>query len=111
MLTIYQYPSVIIPFTTADPSLDPKDTDFLALSEADSINEAKCKTISLIFLDVDTNDISDDPELLAGAPAGLQIVAPKWGDEQLLADVEIIDMALNGKPAGEAASSSGSSKL
>lgn len=53
----------------------------------------------------------DDPELLAGAPAGLQIVAPKWGDEQLLADVEVIDLALNGKPAGEAASSSGAPKL
>ncbi|PVH82426.1 amidase [Cadophora sp. DSE1049] len=88
------YPSVIIPFTTADPALDPKDTDFVALSETDAVNEAKY-----------------DPELLAGAPAGLQIVAPKWGDEQLLADVEVIDLALNGKHAGEAASSSGVPKL
>ncbi|KAK0121883.1 hypothetical protein ONS95_010161 [Cadophora gregata] len=88
------YPSVIIPFTTADPILDPKDTNFVALSEIDTINETKY-----------------DPELLAGAPASLQIVAQKWGDEQLLADVEVIDQILNGKPSGETASSSGVPKL
>lgn len=33
---------------------------------------------------------------MAGAPVGLQIVGRKWGDEQLLTDVELIDSVLNG---------------
>ncbi len=41
-----QYPSVIIPFTHADPALDPKDTDFIPLSAADIENEAKCRFLS-----------------------------------------------------------------
>ena len=110
MTNIFKYPSVIIPFTTADPALDPKDTDFVALSESDAVNEAKCEFYFFLSFVAISKDL-DDPELLAGAPAGLQIVAPKWGDEQLLADVEVIDLALNGKPAGEAASSSGAPKL
>jgi amidase len=39
----------------------------------------------------------DDPHLLAGAPVALQIVGPKYGDEQLLRDVEAIDLVLNGQ--------------
>ncbi len=53
----------------------------------------------------------DDPELLAGAPAALQIVAPKWGDEQLLKDAETIDLVLNGGPADELSSKAGVPKL
>jgi amidase len=33
---------------------------------------------------------------MVGAPVALQIVGPKWGDEQLLRDVETIDAVLNG---------------
>lgn len=32
---------------------------------------------------------------MAGAPASLQIVGPRLGDEQLLWDVEMIDEVLN----------------
>ncbi|EKD21267.1 uncharacterized protein L3040_000693 [Drepanopeziza brunnea f. sp. 'multigermtubi'] len=77
------YPSVIIPFTHADPALDPKDTNFVPLSPNDVINEAKY-----------------DPKLLAGAPCAIQITAVKWGDEQLLQDAETIDAVLNG-PASQ----------
>ncbi|CZT48681.1 uncharacterized protein RSE6_09420 [Rhynchosporium secalis] len=73
----------MIPSATADPSLDSKDSNFVALSAIDATNEAKY-----------------DPELLARALAGLQIVAPRWGDEQLLANVEVIDHVLNGQPTG-----------
>lgn len=40
---------------------------------------------------------------MAGAPAALQIVGPKWGDAQLLKDVEVIDAVLNPKTPGDAA--------
>lgn len=40
---ILQYPAVIIPFTHADPKLDPKDLDFVPLNPLDVLNEAKCK--------------------------------------------------------------------
>ncbi|KAH7348586.1 amidase [Rhexocercosporidium sp. MPI-PUGE-AT-0058] len=105
------YPSMVIPFTTADPALDPKDANFVGLSKIDATNEAQYEVYPIFFLDAKIDPFLDGPELLAGAPAGLQIVAPKWGDEQLLADVELIDHALNGKPAGEATFSSGIPKL
>ncbi|CZR69322.1 related to fatty-acid amide hydrolase 1 [Phialocephala subalpina] len=72
------YPAVIIPFTNANPALDPKDTNFVPMNDLDVLNEAKY-----------------DPQLMAGAPAALQIVGPKWGDAQLLKDVEVIDAVLN----------------
>ncbi|TVY56190.1 Acetamidase [Lachnellula cervina] len=72
------YPAAIIPFTKADPKLDPRDLSFAALSLTDKINETKY-----------------DPQLMAGAPVALQIVGRKYGDEQLLKDVETIDAVLN----------------
>jgi Asp-tRNA(Asn)/Glu-tRNA(Gln) amidotransferase A subunit family amidase len=47
---------------------------------------------------------------MAGAPAALQIVGPKWGDAQLLKDVEVLDAILNPKN-GETALKAGQSKL
>ncbi|KAI0009220.1 amidase [Xylariaceae sp. FL0662B] len=73
------YPAVIIPFTHADPALDPKDIDFQALHEADRKNEEMY-----------------DPELFKGAPVALQVVGPRLGDKQLLYDVGLIDEVLNG---------------
>jgi Asp-tRNA(Asn)/Glu-tRNA(Gln) amidotransferase A subunit family amidase len=35
--------------------------------------------------------------MLAGAPVTLQVVGSKYGDEQLLRDVEAIDLVLNGQ--------------
>ncbi|TVY41110.1 Acetamidase [Lachnellula subtilissima] len=72
------YPAAIIPFTKADPKLDPRDSSFAPLNSADATNEA-----------------TYDPQLMAGAPVALQIVGCKYGDEQLLKDVETIDMVLN----------------
>ncbi|KAE8454203.1 hypothetical protein EG329_005128 [Mollisiaceae sp. DMI_Dod_QoI] len=88
------YPAVIIPFTKADPALDPKDANFVPMNEIDVINEAKY-----------------EPELIAGAPAALQIVGPKWGDAQLLKDVEVIDAVLNPKAEGNATLKSEQPKL
>ena len=48
---------------------------------------------------------------MAGAPAALQLVGPKWGDEQLLKDVEVIDLVLNGKVEADLPDKSGVSKL
>ena len=42
----------------------------------------------------------DDPKLMHGAPANLQIVAQRLCDEQLLKDVEMIDQVLNGGKNG-----------
>ncbi len=80
------------------------------MNALDVTNEAKCKSLTSLSI-LDTMLIRlDDPELFAGAPAALQIVGPKWGDEQLLKDVEIIDLVLNSKSESDAAKSS-SSKL
>ncbi|KAI1078091.1 amidase [Whalleya microplaca] len=73
------YPAVIIPFTHAEPALDPKDVKFEALHEADQKNEEMY-----------------DPELFKGAPVALQIAGPRLGDKQLLYDVELLDSVLNG---------------
>lgn len=39
----FQYPAVIVPFTTADPAKDPKPTDFKPLCEFDVEVQAKCE--------------------------------------------------------------------
>lgn len=39
--------------------------------------------------------LTDDPDLMNGAPVNLQLVAQRLCDEQLLRDVEIIDQVLN----------------
>ncbi|OTB09524.1 hypothetical protein M426DRAFT_80870 [Hypoxylon sp. CI-4A] len=76
---VVDYPAIIVPFTHADPVLDPVDTDFKPRHEADKENQDKY-----------------DPELFKGAPVALQIVGPRLGDKQLLKDVELIDSVLNG---------------
>jgi Asp-tRNA(Asn)/Glu-tRNA(Gln) amidotransferase A subunit family amidase len=43
--------------------------------------------------------VLDDPQLMAGAPVGLQCIGSKLGDAQLLRDVEMIDRILNGEKA------------
>ncbi|KAK6956981.1 hypothetical protein Daesc_002264 [Daldinia eschscholtzii] len=76
---VADYPAVVIPFTHADPALDPVDTQFKPLHEADQKNQDMY-----------------DPELFKGAPVALQLVGPRLGDKQLLKDVELIDGILNG---------------
>ncbi|KAH8690127.1 amidase [Talaromyces proteolyticus] len=74
---VVDYPACIVPFTTADPEKDPKDTSFNPQSELDAQNEAMY-----------------DPVRMAGAPVAIQLVGPRLGDEQLLKDVEMIDTVL-----------------
>ncbi|KAI1095591.1 amidase [Rostrohypoxylon terebratum] len=76
---VCDYPAIIVPFTHADPALDPKDTHFVPKHEADQKNQDMY-----------------DPELFRGAPVALQIVGPRLGDKQLLKDVELLDSILNG---------------
>ncbi|KAF3062463.1 putative amidase PB8B6.03 [Daldinia childiae] len=76
---VADYPAIIIPFTHADPTLDPVDAGFKAKHEADQKNQDMY-----------------DPELFKGAPVALQIVGPRLGDKQLLKDVELLDSVLNG---------------
>ncbi|KAL2421626.1 Amidase [Exophiala dermatitidis] len=71
------YPAVVIPFTKADPALDPKDEEFVPLHELD-------EKIQSLY----------DPQLMAGAPVALQLVGPRLGDEQLLNDVQTIETIL-----------------
>ncbi|KAI1801954.1 amidase [Daldinia bambusicola] len=75
---VVDYPAIIIPFTHADPALDPADAQFKALHEADQKNQDMY-----------------DPELFKSAPVALQLVGPRLGDKQLLKDVELIDSILN----------------
>ncbi|EXJ93190.1 hypothetical protein A1O3_01747 [Capronia epimyces CBS 606.96] len=72
------YPAIIIPFTKADPVLDPKDTEFVPMHELD-------EQIQSLY----------DPQLMAGAPVALQLVGPRLEDEQLLKDAQTIDAVLN----------------
>ncbi|KAI1768588.1 amidase [Hypoxylon sp. FL1150] len=76
---VCDYPAVILPFTHADPALDPADTNFKPLHAADQKNQ----------------DLYD-PELFKGAPVALQIVGPRLGDKQLLKDAKLLDSVLNG---------------
>ncbi|KAJ5553190.1 Amidase [Penicillium frequentans] len=73
------YPAIIIPFTKADPTLDPKDDEFKPKHDMD-------QKIQDMY----------DPELMAGAPASLQIVAPRLQDAALLRYAEDLDQVLNG---------------
>ncbi|KAI1387484.1 amidase [Hypoxylon trugodes] len=75
---VTDYPAIIVPFTHADPALDPIDTEFKAKHEADQKNQEMY-----------------DPELFKGAPVALQLVGPRLGDKQLLKDVELLDSVLN----------------
>ncbi|EXJ91388.1 hypothetical protein A1O1_04500 [Capronia coronata CBS 617.96] len=72
------YPAVIIPFTKADPALDPKDKIFVPMHELD-------EQIQSLY----------DPQRMAGAPVAVQLVGPRLDDEQLLKDVQAIDAILN----------------
>lgn len=94
-----QYPAVIIPFSIADPTLDPKDKNFVPKDDLNRGVEAMCKPLPLkvFFLSfgVFAQHFADDPEVVAGAPIGLQIVGPRFGDAQLLHDVEALDSILN----------------
>jgi amidase len=92
-IDIFQYPAVIIPFTKVDPEKDLKDDDFVAMSEEDASVQASCESLYLL-INHQLNE-ADDPKVFAGAPVALQIVGPRLGDEQLLADVETIDAILN----------------
>ncbi|KAI1444382.1 amidase [Annulohypoxylon stygium] len=76
---VCDYPAIIVPFTHADPDLDPKDVNFKPKHVADQKNQDMY-----------------DPELFKGAPVALQIVGPRLGDKQLLKDVELLDSILNG---------------
>ncbi|KAI0888021.1 amidase [Annulohypoxylon maeteangense] len=76
---VCDYPAIIVPFTHADPTLDPADAEFKPKHEADQKNQDMY-----------------DPELFKGAPVALQIVGPRLGDKQLLKDVELLDSVLNG---------------
>jgi len=68
------------------------------MNDADDKNQAMCKfPLSKSATGNSYSNHSlfpDDPKLMAEAPVALQIVGPKWGDEQLLKDVETIDLAL-----------------
>ncbi|KAL6249168.1 hypothetical protein RBB50_004231 [Rhinocladiella similis] len=72
------YPAVIVPFTTVDPDLDPPDAGFVPMHDLDA-------QVQALY----------DPKLMAGAPVALQIVGPRFGDEQLLEDAQAIDAILN----------------
>ncbi|XXG95886.1 hypothetical protein Hte_002159 [Hypoxylon texense] len=76
---VCDYPAVIMPFTHADPALDPADAEFKPMNAIDKKNQ----------------DLYD-PELFKGAPVALQIVGPRLGDKQLLKDAELLDSILNG---------------
>ncbi|KAI1455018.1 amidase [Annulohypoxylon moriforme] len=76
---VCDYPAIIVPFTHANPALDPVDTEFKPKHVADQKNQDMY-----------------DPELFKGAPVALQIVGPRLGDKQLLKDVELLDSILNG---------------
>ncbi|KAI2468374.1 amidase [Annulohypoxylon bovei var. microspora] len=76
---VVDYPAIIVPFTHADPVLDPADAGFKPRHAADQKNQDMY-----------------DPELFKGAPVALQIVGPRLGDKQLLKDAELLDSVLNG---------------
>ncbi|KAI0169006.1 amidase [Hypoxylon sp. FL1284] len=76
---VCDYPAVVLPFTHADPALDPVDAEFMPLHETDKM----------------TQDLYD-PELFQGAPVALQIVGPRLGDKQLLEDAKLLDSILSG---------------
>ncbi|KAL3477194.1 amidase signature domain-containing protein [Aspergillus californicus] len=73
------YPAIIMPFTTVDPVVDVRDTEFVAKDELD-------ERIQALY----------DPELMAGAPVSLQLVAPRLQDAALLRYAEELDRVLNG---------------
>ncbi|KAJ5676039.1 Amidase [Penicillium macrosclerotiorum] len=74
------YPAIIIPFTKADPALDPKDDAFQPKHPMD-------QKIQALY----------DPQLMAGAPVSLQLVAPRLQDAALLMYSEMLDKVLNGE--------------
>ncbi|KAL2817071.1 amidase signature domain-containing protein [Aspergillus cavernicola] len=77
---VVDYPAVIIPFTKADPALDPKDGAFKPKNDLD-------QSIQELY----------DPELMNGGPVSLQIVAPRLQDAALLRYAEELDEVLNDK--------------
>ncbi|KAL4951935.1 amidase signature domain-containing protein [Aspergillus filifer] len=72
------YPAIIMPFTTVDPVQDKKKDAFEPKDEMD-------EKIQALY----------DPELMAGAPVSLQIVAPRLQDAALLRYAEELDKVLN----------------
>ncbi|KAL2839739.1 amidase signature domain-containing protein [Aspergillus pseudoustus] len=73
------YPAIIMPFTKVDPAIDLKNDAFEPKDELD-------KKIQALY----------DPELMAGAPVSLQLVAPRLQDAALLRYAEDLDKVLNG---------------
>lgn len=97
----FKYPAVIVPFTTVDPDLDPPDAGFVPMHDLDAQVQALCKwfpcrmSSAYGLFGPDMLMRIDDPKLMAGAPVALQIVGPRFGDEQLLEDAQAIDAILN----------------
>ncbi|KAL3461773.1 amidase signature domain-containing protein [Aspergillus heterothallicus] len=73
------YPAIIMPYTKVDPAVDGKNEAFEPKDEQD-------KSIQALY----------DPELMAGAPVSLQLVAPRLQDAALLRYAEELDEVLNG---------------
>ncbi|CAH0036341.1 unnamed protein product [Clonostachys solani] len=73
------YPAVIMPFSKVDPIMDPKDEDFKAISVMD-------RDIQALY----------DPQVMAGSPVSIQIVAPRLQDSALLEHAETLDKIFRG---------------
>ena len=88
---LLNYTSLVIPVTTADPSVDVKENGpYEPRNESDGFNHQQCKWPDIAKANVLILEI-DDPELVKGMPVGVQIVTGRFGEEKAVSIAKLIE--------------------
>lgn len=94
------FPAAVFPVTVVDPLLDVKvpRTEFFSEADKDIYNMCMAFQIAL-YPEIDAWRV-DDPELVKGLPATLQIVGRTLDDEAVLGMLGMVDRALKRSDVG-----------
>ena len=85
-VNVLDYTNIVIPVTTANSKIDVFDHDYQPLNERDKKNWEACEfPLSAVFPVTSNCSLTiDDPDNYDGAPAAVQILGRRLGEEKLL---------------------------
>jgi hypothetical protein len=82
-----KYPACIIPYLQADKNIDVADEKFPDCKYIQCFRPTYERTAG-------TDMMADDPKAVDKAPCHIQVIAPTYRDEELMAAVELIEKVL-----------------
>lgn len=92
---IIDWPCATIPCGNVNAELDPvPDTPFEPMSDEDEKNWKKCECCGTLVMKLDTDTYQDTPEAYENGAICLQVMAPRFQEEQLLSCLSVINQAL-----------------